>query len=340
MLFAFLMLIASCSASRPAAPQQLLAPGASADANSTVPMTVHRLNQLFDAGHPSNNVTRAGIVVHQHDNTEGWDTAIYMPQADTGFAERWSTSLVSRRYPGTYNDECGIIIDPSSVQVLCSYYHDMVSWSSGCASVNMRMDLPPSNPSETPYPPDQLKDMLEMSSEIQQRRDPAPTKELWQRGNGEPNTGDASFWQGKYNEVVIDGKHYTASLPSAVVAVFYVEGGDPDGPACAERTRSDIVEKYGVEEEQLPIVVYARSANVTHAFHSPPLPKRVQKGSAPHCPTCKNSNCCFPGASWANSCDGPSHSWDEGWAACNCAAFDPTDSELSRKCAAFGSDGI
>jgi hypothetical protein len=270
-----LVLAASCSAaSRPAAAQQSqqsLTP-ASADANSAVPMTVHRLNQLFDAGHPSNNVSRAGLVVHQHDNTEGWDTGIYMPQVDSGFAERWSTSVVNRRIPGTYNDECGIVIDPSAVQVLCSYYHDMVSWSTGCASVNMRMDSPPSKSRETPYPPDQLKDMLEMSSEIQQRRDPAQTKELWQRGNGEPNTGDASFWQGKYNEVVIDGKHYSASLPSAVVAVFYVEGGDPDGPACAERTRSDIMEKYGVEEEQLPIVVYARSANSTHAFHSPPSP--------------------------------------------------------------------
>ena len=337
---------------RPAAVQHPLAP-APADANPTV----HRLNQLFDAGHPSNDVSRAGLVVHQHDNTEGWDSGIYMPQADSGFAERWSTSFVSRQYPGTYNDECGIIIDPSAVEVLCSYYHDMVSWSTGCQSVNMRMDLPPSKPSDTPYPPDHLKDMLEMSAEIQQRTDPGPDpaptigKRLWRRGNGEPNTGDASFWQGKYNEVVIDGKHYTASLPSAVVAVFYIEGGDSDGPACAERTRSDIIEKYGVEQEQLPIVVYARSANATHAFHSPPSPKRVEKGSLPPCPTCMNDvgaaavdgggNCCYPGASWATQCDGPAppHSWDEGFAACNCAAFgfdeDATNSELTRKCAAF-----
>jgi hypothetical protein len=346
--------VAHVAASRPAAMQHPLAPAHSAsstDANSTV----HRLNQLFDAGHPSNGVSRAGLVVHQHDNTEGWDSGIYMPQADSGFAERWSTSLVSRQYPGTYNDECGIIIDPSAVEVLCSYYHDMVSWSSGCQSVNMRMDLPPSKPSDTPYLPEQLKDMLEMSAEIQMRKDPgpdpAPTKRLWRRGNGEPNTGDASFWQGKYNEVVIDGKHYTASLPSAVVAVFYIEGGDSDGPSCAERTRSDIMEKYGVEQEQLPIVVYARSANATHAFHSPPSPKRVEKGSLPPCPTCMTDvgaaavdgggNCCYPGASWATQCDGPAppHSWDEGFAACNCAAFgvdeDPTNSELTRKCAAF-----
>ena len=73
-------------------------PQPAADANPTV----HRLNQLFDAGHPSNDVSRAGLVVHQHDNTEGWERGIYMPQADSGFAERWSTSFVSRQYPGTY----------------------------------------------------------------------------------------------------------------------------------------------------------------------------------------------------------------------------------------------
>lgn len=329
----FLSLSASRAVIRPAA-QQPLVP-ISADSN----YTVHRLNQLFDAGHPSNSVAHAGLVVHQHDNTEGWDAAIYKPQTDSGFAERWSASLVSRLFPGTYNDECGIVINPSAVQVLCSYYHDMVSWSSGCASVNMRMDQPPSKPSETPYPPDKLKDMLEMSAEIQQRnRVRASTKELWQRGNGEPNTGDASFWQGKYNEVVIDGKHYTASLPWAVVAVFYIQGGDRDGPACAERTRSAIMEKYGVEENQLPVVVYARSANSTHAFSSPPSSKRAPVGSAPHCPVCKDSNCCFPGSSWADTCDGSSHTWEEGWAACNCAAFDPTDDITSRKCAAFGFD--
>ena len=343
-----LTLAASCAANRPAT-QQPLAP-ASGDSNYTVHRldhsnypytnytnyTVHRLNELFEAGHPSNSVARAGLVVHQHDNTEGWDAAIYRPQTDSGFAERWSTSLVSRLFPGTYNEECGIIIDPSSVRVLCSYYHDMVSWSSGCASVNTRMDQPPSKPSEVPYSPDKLKDMLEMSSEIQLRNHSAATKELWRRGNGEPNTGEASFWQGKYNEVVIDGKYYTASLPRAVAAVFYVEGGDSDGPACAERTRSAIMEKYGVDERQLPIVIYSRGANSTHAFSLPPSPKQVPVGATPDCPVCKGGNCCFTGASWANTCNGPAHDWDEGWAACNCdptSQFDPSDDE---RCVFFG----
>lgn len=87
-----LTLAASCAANRPAsATQQPLAPASrigrfqrhSAQAEPFdlslhqlhQNYTVHRLNELFEAGHPSNSVARAGLVVHQHDNTEGWDAA-------------------------------------------------------------------------------------------------------------------------------------------------------------------------------------------------------------------------------------------------------------------------
>ena len=45
-------------------------------------MSVSKLNQLYAEGHATNDVTKAGLLVHQHDNTEkGWgqDALLYAP---------------------------------------------------------------------------------------------------------------------------------------------------------------------------------------------------------------------------------------------------------------------
>ena len=43
-----------------------------------------------------------------------------------------ATSIVNKGLPGMNKGECGVIVDPSAVEVQCSYYADMTSWSTGC----------------------------------------------------------------------------------------------------------------------------------------------------------------------------------------------------------------
>ena len=43
-----------------------------------------------------------------------------------------ATSIVNKGLPGMNKGQCGVIVDPSAVEVQCSYYADMTSWSTGC----------------------------------------------------------------------------------------------------------------------------------------------------------------------------------------------------------------
>ena len=121
------------------------------------------INRLYDTGHPTNNISEAGLLIHQHDNTERKGENVYTP--GWKFRYHWATSLINRQMPGLYNHECGVILAPNEVRrtlnpnpnpkpnakpkpktnpkpnpnpnhqarVLCSYYADFVSWTEGCS---------------------------------------------------------------------------------------------------------------------------------------------------------------------------------------------------------------
>jgi len=89
------------------------------------------INRLYDTGHPTNNISEAGLLIHQHDNTERKGENVYTP--GWKFRYHWATSLINRQMPGLYNHECGVILAPNEARVLCSYYADFVSWTEGCS---------------------------------------------------------------------------------------------------------------------------------------------------------------------------------------------------------------
>ena len=134
--------------------------------------------------------------------------------------------------------QCGIIINPEKAKVLCSFYVDFTSWNSGCKTGGLLGIFGPQDwARDTPYPADQLKDMMEASEGIQSKRTyPQNRSELRKFANGQPGTG----W---YNEVLIDSPKYEAGLPASVAAIFYVEGGDPSGPDCLEATRAAMIKR-------------------------------------------------------------------------------------------------
>ena len=224
------------------------------------------INRMYKNGVPSNTISRAGLFVHQHDSTEQWDKPVYDVSCESW--PHWAGSIISRSVPGLYNTDCGVIVAPQAVQVLCSYYADFTSWNEGCSMDDIvgsvhghAMSRPPSRPRNRPYDgPDQLKEMLEMSLELQngsaampreewgtrgERRTRARRRRLRAEGNGEPDRWD--FWDGYYNEVLINRSWYAARLPRAVAGIFYLSGGweEEDGRQCAQRTLDRMRAQYG-----------------------------------------------------------------------------------------------
>eukprot|EP00908_Phaeocystis_cordata_P010647 Transcript_21500.p1 GENE.Transcript_21500~~Transcript_21500.p1 ORF type:complete len:284 (+),score=27.11 Transcript_21500:380-1231(+) len=195
-----------------------------------------------------------------------WDKPVYDVSSESW--PHWAGSIISRSVPGLYNTDCGVIVAPQAVQVLCSYYADFTSWNEGCGMDDIvgsvhghAMSRPPSRPRNRPYDgPDQLKEMLEMSLELQngcaampreewgtrgERRTRARRRRLRAEGNGEPERWDV--WDGYYNEVLINRSWYAARLPRAVAGIFYLSGGweEEDSRQCAQRTLDRMRAQYG-----------------------------------------------------------------------------------------------
>ena len=92
--------------------------------------TVEAINQMYEEGRPSNDVAQAGLLIHQHDNTEvdgclppcqrdDYDGTA--PMFEPGEREYFATSVINRDLPGLYNQECGLIVAPEMAEVFCSY---------------------------------------------------------------------------------------------------------------------------------------------------------------------------------------------------------------------------
>ncbi len=227
-------------------------------------LTLAELNHMYNHGTPSNAVSLVGLLVHQHDNTEGESESHGVFKPGPNFQHHWATSIISRRLPGLYNEECGIIIAPGAVHVLCSYYADFVSWTTGCMHQGLLAKWGgngPSQPRDSTYPPNGLSKMLEMSEELQSRF----WKERLERevgpGSGQPAPIGGTGWDfqnGQYNEVLIHSKFYEQSLPHSVAAVFYLAHGSNDGRWCAFKTRNAIEATYGLPRSSVMILKHTR----------------------------------------------------------------------------------
>jgi hypothetical protein len=266
-------------------------------------LTLANINWLYNNGSPSNDASHAGLLVHQHDNTEegrkrvaadterGWawawaHQAIFKPAGHIPLKDKggriqgyWATSLVNRQLPGLYNSECGVVIAPGAARVLCSFYADFNSWKTGCTRLGRSIQAKVSRPRSTPYPPDQLSEMMLMSTELQQDRDPGRKRR--RRWSGAPLLpGAPEYWASEYNEVLIDSQYYEQHFPWSVAAVFYVEGGDPEGPQCAARTRQAICSEFGLDEEQVLLLKHTPGAWNAFARAEPTPAGRRERAAA------------------------------------------------------------
>ena len=267
-----------------------------------VSLSLNDVNRLYDTGHPTNNISEAGLLIHQHDNTERKDENIYTPGRK--FRYHWATSLINRQMPGLYNHECGVILAPAEARVLCSYYADFVSWTEGCSRRGLGqgglrltrrrwidptpvLDHEVSQPRDIPYPPEQLAEMMNMSVELQQAqlsdyemrmRKAVNLRQFRHGGSGEPTA--ERFWLGQYNEVLVDSEHYRSSLPRSIAGVFYVAGGG--GETCAIKAHEFLTAHYRLKPEQLLLLMHKPGESPAFEEHGRPqgAPSRTQHPSS------------------------------------------------------------
>lgn len=253
------------------------------------PLTLSDINRMYRDGRPSNDIAKAGLFVHQHDNSEKWDSPLYDVREPNW--PHWAGSLVNQNISGLYNAECGAIVVPEAARVLCSYYADFTSWNTGCERIqgDHQMSRRPSRPRDQLFDgPGELKEMLEMSLELQEgggaaphergqwgtraeRHERALRERLGTKSTGEPTRWD--FWDGYYNEVLVNRSYYAARLPAAIAGIFYLSGGweEDEGRRCAEQTLKALRAQYG--DKAAHVAVFAHTPG--EGFSTPTaLPKR------------------------------------------------------------------
>ena len=210
-------------------------------------VTVAQLNRWYEKGHPSNRVASAGVLVHAHDNTERLGTGNLAQPSGGQFSQFWATSLVNMQMPALYQYNCGIVLDPQYVKLLCSFYMDFTSWTEGCNRTNLAQLTPGASEDggrkvanwarNSPYPPESMQ-----------------------------NQQTASF---RYNEVLVNSTAYRESLPGSVAGVFYVHrADDPGDPECAMAAHSALVELYGLKPEDVLLLRHTPRASPAFILHS------------------------------------------------------------------------
>ena len=174
------------------------------------------LNERFNSGEPSNDLNRAGVLIHVFDGhldrSEPWHTVHggWMQQ----YSYILSTSLVNARKQGAFSgDDGGIILSPAS-RTLCSYPYDggAMNFANGCGP---SWCSEPNDVWGCAFP-------TTMLYRMQQIHEAGP--------------------QWPYNEVVVDANRIV------VEAVFRGRGG------AAETIHANLLAHFGLNANQLPLL--------------------------------------------------------------------------------------
>ena len=193
---------------------------------------VQMLNTRFARGHPSNDLTSAGVLIMQFDHLSGWDQgAPWLPCPSTLWCAEydsiWPSSIISAQVRHVYyrDGRGGFVLAPTA-RVRCIYPGDGNSMGSaqqggdGCAS-DFCEGFRDWN---CVFPPSQLQRALE----AQQRRGTSM----------------------EHNELVLDVSSITpAQLPHSILAFFHM--GDE---AVARALQRRFVQTYGLQDSDCPLL--------------------------------------------------------------------------------------
>jgi hypothetical protein len=176
------------------------------------------LNERYNQGHATNDLTKAGVLIHNFDGhldySSPWVTRSGGWMQDYSYI--LSSSLLNDRKAGSFSRNGGVVLSPLS-GVLCSYPYDggAMNYLNGCGPTYCSE---PDNVWGCAFPPSMTYRMMEIHE------------------NGD---------QWPYNEVVIDA--------SAMIfeAVFWGREG-PD----ASEIHARVLAHFGLNERQLPLLTF------------------------------------------------------------------------------------
>lgn len=151
--------------------------------------TVASIDARYQHGKPSNYLYEAGVLVHQFDGLEDWAAGRGFGPCHSGWCDgrydHTSFSIISKRYPGVFNDAGGVIL-ASYTPIACAYAADGGTQSTDIESA---CSLP------TAFGPNHLEQMLK----VQER-----------------------CCRSHYNEAVVSSRFWASHLPFVVEAIFYI----------------------------------------------------------------------------------------------------------------------
>jgi len=237
------------------------------------------INRAFQLGHPSDDMSEIGVLMHQWDGQE--DHAHKQPykmcqehcMCQGQYIHGRISSMViykglseradRRSVPLPFGDRSGILLNPSSVQMDCLYGIDGGTYRlnsaerPGCSSTFCRSSGDGRDQNgqyanacgfngapATAYAPKDMKKLLQLHKEHGAR---------WH----------APGWHSGYNEVVINSAHYNAHLPDAVEAFFYVKGHSPVTSDLGygividvRKVHRDYLAAYHLSADQVPLLQF------------------------------------------------------------------------------------
>ena len=216
------------------------------------------MNERYATGHPSNDLTKVGVVVHTFDSladyNDAWTTCS-LGQWCYRYSDRFSTSVVNRHLPSYYIGGINVrstmadamggfvlnpsVLSPGSDSIFCAYASDAgtmgmtcIGRSSGSCIPGCRSNLrcQPGNSHYCWWPPDELELMMAAHE---------------RRGHTD-DTGCGQI-DCNYNEVVVNATVWQASMPDLIEAIFF-PAGSTRGEARARAVHSAFLRAFGLND--------------------------------------------------------------------------------------------
>ena len=175
-------------------------------------------DQFYNAV-PSNDLTKAGLMVHCFDETEE-QPGLFKPCTSDWCAKKhfdtwWSASIINSQQPDAFGD-AGLLLSGSRNMINCSFYEDVGTMDSGCRKKSKKDNT-------TKFQRNELEKMLE---------------------------GSMSSGMYGYNEVLVDSKKFMSQLPNSITAVVYgLKGMDTWGQVQATKVYVNILDAFGLTED-------------------------------------------------------------------------------------------
>jgi hypothetical protein len=220
-------------------------------------VTLESIRDRYNDGMASNDVAKAGLLIHCFDGTENVD-APWKPctsGACRQFQWWWSASFINLVQPDLLGT-AGIILSPKYAKVECEWDTDMGSMNSGCGD----KEYNDGSGEHNPFPPDRLAEMMNISM--------VPDSAQHKAGEalGVP----------VYNEVIVNSTWFIDHLPGSVDAIVYFEDSQAEprvnaGGVVAKDTREvdklaayttyvALLDAYNLTEENIPLISMTRGA--------------------------------------------------------------------------------